>query len=621
MKSNRTLYGSLAIALLVLALVGGRVVKDIVATQRDAAERGHSGATGNGELPADANAPTVAGVVVRSAAPPGSESLTAPSTGGYWDDTRGAVRFRIAGEVFDASSGRPITSFGLRIAPAARAGSGLAKDVTNADGQFLAEGIAAGTWEITVRATGYAPSKQSVVLSVPTDDPYVVFPLSAGAGLTGLVVDWRGEPVEGAEVVLSQGGSTKSDTKGAFVLKSVPEDDAFTLTASHPRFGSAMVPDLRVAEGASEYVKLTLSGILRVTGHVYRGSERTPAAGVMVKSGETATMTDPAGAYEIFIPLGERPMVRVITGTPPVELESYPDSRGSEPVRWVTAKTHVAELVKDFYLAMETARLHGRVSDASDAPVASARLLIANTMGWAKRDHETFPAETTTDGLGRYVVDNIPAHAGYRLTVLRDGRERLLGTVAIEEPRDVEANFVLATGTLKGRFVDAKTHDAFPMQQRMCDGIGAARVGESALYPLHCAGDGTFDVEELPAGRYRVDLIGNRMHQMSITAAEADVPSRDLMEITVSGERLTEWTARVTDSNGTFVSGLMVRYITGRTTITSSLHISDQGTATFTAGQSQASVFIEAPGYEPASVELTGRNPRQVIDVRLERVR
>ncbi len=312
-------------------------------------------------------------------------------------------------------------------------------------------------------------------------------------------------------------------------------------------------------------------------------------------------------------------MVRVVTGTPPVELESYPDSRGSEPVRWVTAKTHVAELVKDFFLAMETARLHGRVSDANDAPVANARLLIANTMGWAKREHETFPAETTTDGVGRYVVNDIPAHAGYRLTVLRDGRERLLGTVAIEEPRDVEANFVLATGTLKGRFVDAKTHDAFPMQQRMCDGIGAARLGESALYPLHCAGDGTFDVEELPAGRYRVDLIGNRPHQMTITPTEADVPSRDVVEISVEGERLTEWTARVTDSNGSFVSGLVVRYITGRTTITSSLHISDQGTAAFSTGSTQPSVFIEAPGYVPASVELTGRNPRRVIDVRLER--
>lgn len=67
------------------------------------------------------------------------------------------------------------------------------------------------------------------------------------------------------------------------------------------------------------------------------------------------------------------------------------------------------------------------------------------------------------------------------------------------------------------------------------------------------------------------------------------------------------------------MSGLVVRYITGRTTITSSLHISDQGTAAFSTGSTQPSVFIEAPGYVPASVELTGRNPRQVIDVRLER--
>ncbi len=560
---------------------------------------------------------------------PGNAAGEIPS-GGYWDASRGAVRFRLAGEVFDASSGRPIDIFEVQVAPADRASSGPRNHrVTGAtDGHFLVDGISLGAWHITVRAAGYAPSRQLLTLAAVADDPYLVVPLTSGAKLTGTVVDTRGEPVEGAEIGLgnckASCGTTTSDGKGNFVLKSAPEDTPFTLAASHPRYGNAMLPNLRVAEGATEHVHVVLSGILKVTGHVYRGPEHAPVAGALVKGGEASTLTDDSGAYELFVPLEGHPVVRVVTGTPPVEMESYPEERGAEPVRWATAKTHTAELNKDFFLAMETGRLVGRISEADGAPVVGARLLIANTMGWSKRDHQTFPAETTTDAGGRYRIDDLPAHAAYRIRLARGDDEQPLGTVALDTPREVEANFVLATNEIHGRFIDVHDREAFPMVQGMCDGIGATRVGEDAFYPLKCQGDGTFEVEHIPAGRYRIAGIGNRLRSLKLAETYVDVPARAPVEVHVEGERLLTWTARVTDAAGNFVREPVMRYEVQhgenhRTLITSSVSVSDEGTTTFSTPASLPEVVIEASGYAPARVQLVGRDPKALLDVRLAR--
>ncbi|MEZ0310231.1 MAG: carboxypeptidase-like regulatory domain-containing protein [Myxococcota bacterium] len=624
MKSNRTLLGSLAIALVVLALLGGKVVQDIATSQREVGGALAGGLLGAGGLGAgdgsgDAAKAEITGVVLREAGAGASAGGVDAATGGYWDAGRGAVRFRIAGEVFDAASGRPVQAFEIMLTPASRASQGLSRQVSEANGQFVVEGLAAGAWELTVRASGYAPSRQSVVLSAPTDDPYVVFPLSSGARLTGVVVDWRDDPVEGATIAIGE-VTTKSDAKGAFILKSAPEDTAFTLTATHPRYGTAILPNLRVAEGETEHVRVSLSGILKVTGHVYRGAERAPVTGVMVKSGDATTATDERGVYEIFIPLGEHPMVRVVTGTPPVELESYPDNRSAEPLRWVTARTHVAELTKDFFLAMETGRLVGRISEANGAPVVGAHVLINNTMGWAKRDHQTFPAETTTDADGRYRVDNLPAHAGYRLRLRRDSEERLLGTVTMEEPAEVEANFVLAGSTLRGRFIDAKSKNAFAMSVRDCDSVGATRIGDGAIHVPKCFDDATFEIADLADGRYRIAIVGAKVHgNLKVHELEVDVPARSVVDVEIEGEQSRTWTARITDTSGSFVAGGMLRYVTGKSLVTGSLEVGDEGTTRFTVAASQPTVFIEAPGYAASEIALAERDPRNVIDVRLAR--
>jgi len=303
-----------------------------------------------------------------------------------------------------------------------------------------------------------------------------------------------------------------------------------------------------------------------------------------------------------------------------VELESYPTSRSVEPINWVTAKTHVAELVKDFEIAMETGRIVGRISEADGSAVANATIEIHNTMGWARRDHETFPASTTTDASGNYRVDNVPAHAGYQLVLVREGSEKVLGTVSINEPAEVDGSFVLASNTLHGRFVDAKTNAPFPLAGRGCDHIGAVRAGETAVHSARCLDDGSFEVDGLASGRYRVVHTGSFVDSMQVNEVETDVPGSTI-DVGITGDRASTWTVRVVATDGTFVAGPMLRYVAGKTLITSSLLVGDDGTATFSAAASQASVFVEAPGYTPASIDLAGRAPGGVIDVRLSRQR
>lgn len=638
MKRNRMLAAGAAGVVAVLAVYAGyvRVGHDAKAERLEAPGAALLMASGETRvLPLDeaeaalsqaGRAPTERGAV-------GAASSDGLRTGGYWDAARRTVRFALAGEVFDAQTGRPIETFDLELAAVSVRSFDAPTRLTRRyegqrDGQFTMDRLGLGEWRLTVRAPGYAPSRQLVRLGAVTDDPYLVVPLSQGGRLSGVVTDWRGEPLEAVSVKL--GGCTgercpaaQTDARGSFVLAGVPEEEAFSIFAQHPRYGVATMANLRVAPGETEHVQLQLSGILKVFGVVTRGPSREPAPGLTVRAGEATTLTGPDGTYTILVPFTDRAEVRVVTNAElPVELASYPESRSAEPIRWVRAPTHVAELHKDFALAVERARLSGRITDAAGAPVARAKLLLTNTMGWSKRDHETFPEASVTDDEGRYRIDDIPAHAGYSLSLERDGERVRLGAVSIDEPGEVTADFALAGSTLRGRFVERDTGEPFPVSNA-CTKFGAMSRSSGAIYLARCLDDGGFEIEDLPAGRYRLGHIAPKLFkELDFEARDVDVPARGAapdVEVRVSGSRFVTFMARVTDTEGRFVPGLKLRYHVRHGSVTSGLQVSDEGIVGFSVPQTQAQVFIDAPGYAPFELDLEGRDAKTVIDVRLSR--
>ncbi len=550
----------------------------------------------------------------------GGAMAAGPRTGASWDEAARTIRFAIAGEVFDAQTGVPIERFETELSPevvrsfAAPQGQ-TRREVHAPEGQFRLEGLGLGRWQLVVRAKGYAPSRQVIGLDAVTSDPYVVVPLSQGGQVSGVVSDWRGEPVAGAKVRLGSCGepacAVETDRGGRFLLSGAPEAAPFTVHASHARHGIAELPNVTLQVGETRHLELRLSGVLRVFGRVVRGAAGEPAPGVTVQAGEVSTATDAEGRYDLLTALSHRPQVRVVLPGPvaPVELASYPRSRSAEPIQWVEAETHVAELEKDFLVDMEDAALVGRISRGDGSPVAHTRLRLRNTIGFSRRAHQTFPEGTATDAEGRYRVDHLPAFAGYELAIEADDGWRELGMVVVDQPREVRADFVLGgAGSLRGRFVDRDSGAPFPLAAEHCRRFGAASRRDAAIYLAHCLDDGGFELTALPPGPYRLGVIAPKSPQdFDIEPVDVEVGTTlgtDEVLVRLSGKRLLDFTVRVTDESGRFVSGLVLRYHLGtRASRTSTLSVREDGTAILAIPEGQAEVFIDAAGYAPARLE------------------
>jgi hypothetical protein len=612
-------------------------------TASEGASRG--GASSDPTARGDGLDPKPASRVGSSSGAGGTATSTAGRTGAFYSATENRLYFALEGEVIDATSGRAIETFvveATRIRSLAYGGpsSATVERSKQTDGRFRIEGLGLGEWRVTGRAEGYAPSAQTLELNSVDADPFIVIPLSGGAEVSGQVVDPRAKPVAEAKVGLEACFAPKppkscrivtTGTDGRFVLQGAPAEEVFAVRAEHPRYGEAVRRNLRRAEGETEHVVLELSGVLKVFGKVLKGEQNSPVAGaeVRVRDPELATQTKPDGSYQLFMPATSQPDVRVLRANrdgSTVELTSYPKGRSAEEIRWVEAETNVAELEKNFQLEAEAARLHGRVTNEKDEPIAEVRLELANSRGWKRgRTHETFPVETKTSADGRYSIDNIPSEAGYDVRArIREGEWVHLGYVNIPDEKEVEANFQLGSGAVRGTFVHADTGAPFQMSDRDCHSLGAQRVGTGAFFvALTCREDARFEVEKVPPGRYH---IGDRTpwtgSPNAVTPVEVEVAPGQIVEgvkVSVRGEEADTWEVRVTDERERILPGPYLRYKKDRTLYTSNLDVGTDGVATFSLSRAHPIIFIDHPGHESRELDLKGRNSKLVIEVQLPR--
>lgn len=565
-----------------------------------------------------------------------------PVSGAYWDDDEQRIIFALAGEVFDGASGEPITAFDIEARPIESKGFGevgvVDRSVSGSErGAFELNNLGLGTWRVTVRAADYAPSSQVVDLGDLHANPLLQFPLTEGARITGEVVDWRGEPVEGAAVgqpechgVDDKPGCVlvKTDGDGRFTLPALPEDQVFALRAEHPRYGFSESKNLVQKPGETRHVVIPLSGVVQIHGRVSRGESAAPVAGATVASedGQVTATTDSAGHYAMLVPLTERPQVFVVADPArpgPVKIASYPDNRSTREIRWVSEDTHVGEVEVDFRLQMESATIHGRLTDARGAPIAGATLKFSNTAGWKNRGHETFPTQAITGADGRYRLRDVPARAGYTVFFQAEGHPLTrLGFVTVPDEIDVEADFSLGSGTIRGAFETAEGERFVPGHH------GCGRLGARSVDHIHhvgrCLGDGRFEFTGLPPGTYTlenrqplqsssIEITPTRGVEVAAGAVVADVV------VVVSGQEAQIWKLRILDASGRFIPGAYFRYRDGMTSFTSNLQVGDDGVASISLGKQQMWVNIDAPGYKSVKVELTGRDPEAVISVRMQR--
>jgi hypothetical protein len=185
---------------------------------------------------------------------------------------RGAT---IAGHVTNqdgkAVSGAIVTASRTGADPGSSPGSGHGgmQDVSEPDGTFAVEGVEAGSYKLTVAASGYRNAEvANVTVTGESDTPSVDVRLEKGRTARGRVVDAAGAGISGAMVMAAPSGTVPSgrdalpatsDVNGGFVL-TVPADGPIDVTAVSAGFPPArvtgVVPDddseiaLRAPRGA-----------------------------------------------------------------------------------------------------------------------------------------------------------------------------------------------------------------------------------------------------------------------------------------------------------------------------------------------------------------------------------
>jgi hypothetical protein len=99
---------------------------------------------------------------------------------------------------------------------------------TDADGKYVLEGLKAGTVNVRVIAQGFVTqTKKNIEVFKSQRTQGVDFRLDRGKGVSGVVVNYDGEPVKGASVSASDRLSyktTKTGEKGAFTLRGFSGD-------------------------------------------------------------------------------------------------------------------------------------------------------------------------------------------------------------------------------------------------------------------------------------------------------------------------------------------------------------------------------------------------------------
>lgn len=230
---------------------------------------------------------------------------------------------RITGVVVD-ERGRGIEGVRVAAGLTGRETVAEAPDVvvsTDREGRFSLKGLRPGETYIYAYKTGYAPTATENIKSSPGEwIDGLVLRLGRGATLRGRVVDERGSPVSGAEVMLSALyfhwhhplflRKTRTNSDGSFEIRFLADAD-YNITVNHKdyiplkldRFVS--IRDEQDVEG----IVVTLRGGVFITGRVM-DSSGAPLSGVkVVVSGRTergllkevaTTVTNKDGSFSVL---------------------------------------------------------------------------------------------------------------------------------------------------------------------------------------------------------------------------------------------------------------------------------------------------------------------------------
>lgn len=386
--------------------------------------------------------------------------------------------------------------------------------VTAADGRFEIRDLPAGTYELTARGRGYAAITVPG-LAIPegagsTDLGTVL--LMPGVAVEGQVVDPEGRPVSGAEVSVSEAGSSMravlrqhvdppppilTGPDGFFRIEDRRPGETLNLGAYRAGYAAAGVPGVQVP--SDKPVRIVLQPTSAVEGRVVDPDGR-PIAGATV----FAFASDPMrmGRFRFDGPSGPGPATSDedglfrVEGVEPGTIEVRAAAAGYQAAQIKNLEARPGQDLKGVEVVLSPgAVVEGRVLSPSGRPVAGARVAVAEL---ESRGGQFNPSGAISDGEGRYRMDGIAPgpraveaeHPDYR-RALRELDVRL---------GENTLDLTLEGGSeVRGRVVDEGGAPVANARVSLRQGWRSWELPSDTSGP-----DGSFNLSSVPEGTYTI---------------------------------------------------------------------------------------------------------------------
>ena len=393
-------------------------------------------------------------------------------------------------------SGIVVDTAGHPIAEARVSGGGVG-ETTDKDGRFVAKGLIADKYDLSASTPMLGAVNQVVQLG--RGEHAEVRIVLTPSSLAGLVLDARGEPVEGAAVFARSEnpdgyGYDRTDEYGHFDLGGLPPSAHYKITAQRED-SSVEGPSLDVATG-NRQIRLHVHDQAILTGRVLLAGEPVPYYGYAVTDDVTDMYTRPRPVRDDdgrFTAKDATPGTVVVVVVGPGFARKVIDK-----VQIVAGQT--TDLGDITVERGET--IIGRVVDERGTGIAGATVSVVGSGSSYTTTglHQLMQGErfATSDASGNYELFGVPPSTETRAlkaTHPTHGASQFTELVVGQSAIDI---VLKATGSIDGtapgndlRFAVAMISDDF-----------------RARYHADVDADGRFSFPSLPPGEYDVDMVG-----------------------------------------------------------------------------------------------------------------
>jgi len=391
----------------------------------------------------------------------------------------------IEGDVVDAS-GAPVAD--------ARISGGSVSATTDEAGHFVARGLVADTYTLSVASPTHGAVDQVVMLAKGQKARvrFVVVP----SNIAGFVVDARGQPVEDATIAARSEspagfGFARSDERGRFDTGGLPPG-RYQVTVS--RGGSRVDSKaIEIATGTRD-ARLVVLDAARVTGRVLLDGKPVSYFGYALTEdadnvySRPTTVRDEAGRF--------------------VEKDAEPGTYALVIVGPAFARTAIANVrvvpgqttdLGDIAVTRGQV-LRGRVVDGSGAGVAGATVALSrDAYGNAPLARLMSGARSaTTDARGAFEIPGLVPGDG-ETTLEATHPVRGISAVTIVPPGGSAVLVLAPTGALEGQVQ--------PPSRELYRAV-ARRIDQPGRYTAEIDRSGAFRFAQLPPGEYELDVVG-----------------------------------------------------------------------------------------------------------------